>query len=118
MTYSIDFRRKVLSVQAKEGLTNAEVANRFNVGVASIVRWRGKLEPILKRNKPTKLDMSALKADVSAYPDSYHYERAKRFGVTASCILKALRRLGVSYKKNTIASESGRKRTAHLPRKD
>ncbi len=39
MTYSSDFRRKVLSVREKEGLTIAEVAVRFCVGVASVVRW-------------------------------------------------------------------------------
>ncbi|WP_139225311.1 hypothetical protein [Nitrosomonas sp. Nm34] len=36
MAYSLDFRRKVLSVRKKEGLTIAEVAARFDVGVASV----------------------------------------------------------------------------------
>ncbi|SFL62127.1 IS630 transposase-related protein, partial [Nitrosomonas communis] len=39
MAYSLDFRRKVLSVREKKGLTIAEVAARFDVGVASVTRW-------------------------------------------------------------------------------
>ena len=39
MAYSLDFRCKVLSVRTKEKLTIAEVATRFDVGVASVVRW-------------------------------------------------------------------------------
>ncbi len=39
MTYSLDFRRKVLSVREEEGLTIAEVAIRFKIGVASVTRW-------------------------------------------------------------------------------
>ena len=39
MTYSLDFRLKVLSVRAKDGLSISEVAARFDVGVANVVRW-------------------------------------------------------------------------------
>ncbi|WP_256329143.1 hypothetical protein [Nitrosomonas sp. Nm33] len=34
MAYSLDFRRKVLSVWKKEGLAIAEVTTRFDVAVA------------------------------------------------------------------------------------
>lgn len=37
MTYSIDMRQKVLSIQEKEGLTFAEAAKRFGIGIASLV---------------------------------------------------------------------------------
>ena len=52
MTYSSDFRRKVLSVRKREGLTIAQVALRFDVGVASVVRWLKNPEPKRTRNKP------------------------------------------------------------------
>jgi transposase len=51
MTYSLDFRRKVLSVREKEDLTIAEVAARFCVGVASVVRWLKKPKPERSRHK-------------------------------------------------------------------
>lgn len=44
MTYSTDFRRKVLEVREEENLTIAEVAERFKIAVASVVRWSKVLE--------------------------------------------------------------------------
>ena len=119
MTYSLDFRRKVLSVREKEGLTIAQVAERFEVGVASVTRWLDRIEPCMKRNKPaTKIDMLALMRDIEKYPDAYQYERASRFGVSEKGIGHALRRMGVSYKKNSGASSSERRKTAYIPRPD
>ncbi len=117
MTYSLDFRRKALSVREQEGLTIAAVATRFGVGIASVVRWLKKVEPQRTRHKPaTKIDMAALAQDVRDNPDAYQYERAQRLGVSQKGIGHALRRLGVSYKKNTAPSPGRRARTAHLPR--
>jgi len=47
MTYSIDFRQKVLLIKEQEKLTVAETAVRFGIGVASITRWDKRLEPQL-----------------------------------------------------------------------
>lgn len=52
------------------------------------------------------MDMDVLVRDVEQHPDTYHYERARRLGVSKSCIQAALKRLGIRYKKNTKASES------------
>jgi transposase len=60
-----------------------------------------------KRNKPnTKLDKNLLIEDVKQYSDSYQYERAKRLGVSESCIWYNLKKLGISYKKNSKTSKS------------
>ena len=61
MRYSVDFRRKVLSVREKEGLTIAQVAARFNIGVASVVRWLKQLEPKVHGFRHRKIDRDALK---------------------------------------------------------
>jgi transposase len=115
MTYSLDYRRKVLSVREKEGLTIAEVAERFCVGVATIVRWLQRIEPHRTRNKPaTKINRIALARDVREYPDAYQSERAKRLGVSEKGIGHALRRMNITYKKNTPASQGERRRTACL----
>ena len=104
-----------MAIKEQEGLTQAEAAERFGVGVASITRWNKCLESKSMRTKPaTKLDMKALEEDVKMYPDGYQYERAARLGFCQRAIGYALKRLGVSYKKNTVASESGRKRTTAL----
>lgn len=95
MTYSSDFRRKVLSVREKEGLTIAQVAKRFDVGIASVVRWLKSPDPKRTRNKPaTRIDMQALARDVVEHPDAYQYERARRLGVSEKGIGHALRRIG------------------------
>ena len=115
MTYSIDFRRKVLSDREKEDLTIAEVAEWFCVGVATVVRWLKRLEPQRRRNKPaTKIDRIALARDVREYPDSYQSERAHRLGVSEKGIGHALRRMNITYKKNAAASQGERRRTARL----
>ena len=119
MTYSIDFRRKVLDIKEQENLTAKETAERFGMGTNNFSRWKKQLEPKRTRNKPaTKIDREALKRDVELRPDAYHYERAARFKVSESAIRKALQRLGMSYKKNAETSQSQRRRTASLPRKD
>ena len=105
MTYSLDFRKKVLKIRAEESLSIEEVAIRFGVGKASVMRWLIDIEPKKKRNKPaTKIDMEALKKDVEANPDSYQYERAARFNMSKTGIRSALIRLKLSYKKNMESS--------------
>ncbi|NQY82631.1 MAG: hypothetical protein HRT36_06380, partial [Alphaproteobacteria bacterium] len=40
MTYSLDFRQKVLSVRERDNPTFQQVANRFSVGIASVANGR------------------------------------------------------------------------------
>jgi transposase len=78
MTYSIDFRRKVLAVADREKLTISEVSARFCVGIASVVRWKQRVEPHRTRHKPaTRIDRIALARDVREHPDSYQRERVR-----------------------------------------
>jgi transposase len=112
MSYSIDFRKKVLSVKEKEKLTFKETAKRFCIGTDTLVRWMKKIEPCSTRNKPaTKINMEDLKKDLILYPDAYAYERAERLKVSTSCIFFAIKRLGVSYKKNSSSSKSKQRKT-------
>ena len=56
MTYSVDFRKQVLSIKAQESLSFIEVANRFGVGKSTVVRWSKRIEPRRTRLKrATKL---------------------------------------------------------------
>ena len=119
MTYPLKFRQKVLEVRLQEGLTIAAVASRFGVGVASVVRWLKEPAPQTTRDKPaTKIDMNALAQDVRNYPEAYHYERAARLGVSRSGICDAMKRIGVTIKKNTEAPEGGRSSAYRLPKSD
>ena len=100
MTYPISFRRHVLAIKECEGLTFLQVAERFSVGIASLIRWSAKLEPKeYWRERGLKVDLEKLAQDVGDDPDAYQYEQAARFGVTPKAIWQALHRLGVTYKR-------------------
>ena len=119
MTYSPDFRRKVLSIRESEGLTISQVSARFCVGIASVVRWIKRPEAQTKRNKPaTRITNEALEKDIFEFPDAYQYERAARLGVSTRGIGHALCRMDVTFKKNSATPQGRRRQTAHLPAKD
>ena len=107
MTYSQDFRKQALFMREKDKLSFAQTAARFGVDKSSLVRWQSNPEPCKTRNKPAiKIDMSALEQDVKDNPDSYHYERAAKFNVSEGGIRAALKRLKISHKKKSEASQS------------
>ena len=103
MSYSQDFRDKVLEVKQQESLTISSTAKRFCIGTTTLKRWLK--NPILKttKNRPsTKIDLDALRAHVKSKPDAYHYERANDFNCSASGIAYAIKKLKISNKKTLI----------------
>lgn len=115
MTYPLSFRMKVLSIKTKENLSFAEAAKRFDIGIASLVRWAKKPTPQTHRNKPaTKINMEALKQDVEAYPDAYQYERAQRLNVSPNCVHFALKRLHVTCKKKLTPPQGSSRKAVYL----
>lgn len=118
MTYPIKFREHVLSIRNKERLTLEETSKRFKIGRASLTRWLNRIVPNPAKTRYRKIDMVALKQDVIDFPDAYLQERAERFNVTVSSLHTALKRLGVSYKKNSKTPQSERRRKAYLPKED
>ena len=97
MTYSIELRKKVLSIKKQENLTFSEVSKRFSVGPASVVRGSQDREPQRTRTKPTtQLHWEALAQEVEEHPESYQDERAARFGVSQQGIAYAWKPLKIS----------------------
>lgn len=112
MSYDIKFRQHVLKIRASEKLSLTRVATRFGISKQSVYNWTKRIEEKKKRFKPcTKIDMSCLADDVKTYPDAYQYERSGRLKVSVRCVGYALKRLGVTYKKNADASQSQGRRT-------
>jgi transposase len=96
-----------MKIKKDEDLTFEATSKRFGVGIATLFRWKKKLEPQKTRNKPaTKVNMESLKVDVQKNPDAYLSERAERFNISVSGVFYALKRLDVSYKKNSISLQS------------
>lgn len=119
MTYSVHFRKKVLKAKEKEKLSFDTVAKKFNISRAAIFRWSKNIKPQSTRDrKPTKIDMEWLERDIELHPGSYCYERAIRLGVSPSGIRDAKKRLGVTYKKNSKASEGEFRKKVYLLPKD
>ena len=119
MSYSLDFRHKVLLVRKRDNLTLQQVSDRFSVGVASVVRWNKCTDiKAYKRHKIRKIDPDLLSEDIKKYPDAYQTERAGRFGVCQKAIWQAMRLLGVTYKKSLTAPKGECRQTARLPGKD
>ena len=101
MAYSLDFRKRVMRIKGEKDLTFVAASERFGVGIRTLFNWSNRMEPKTTRDKPaTKIDMGKLRGDIREYPDAFQHERAKRFDVSASAIFYALRRLGITYKKN------------------
>lgn len=116
MTYSIDFRKKVLSIKEKEKLSFSQVAKRFGVGVNSVFLWSKNIEPKRTRKKaPVKIHNELLLEDIKKYPDAYMYERAKRLCVSTAGVCSALKRLNITYKKNSQSSQGMQRKTAIIP---
>lgn len=110
MSYSLDFRKKVMGIKEKEKLTFEATSERFGIGMRTLFRWQNRLEAKMTRKKPaTKINMAGLQKDVEEHPDAYLAERATRFGVSITGIFKALRRLKITYKKNAVSSKSRRR---------
>ncbi|MGG2141897.1 IS630 transposase-related protein [Symbiopectobacterium sp. RP] len=99
MSYSIDFRRKVISTREEEGLSIRETAKQFRIGPASVSRWINQIASKASTTRQRKSDKSELIKDVEPYPDAYQKERAERFGVCQKAIWQALKKLGLTYKK-------------------
>ncbi|MGH6794241.1 MAG: IS630 transposase-related protein [Methylocella sp.] len=85
------------------GGSKAEAARRFNVGEASVYRWvkPGGLDYERPGPRtPHKLDREVLRRHVEEHDDLTQKERAQHFGVSRHCIWNALRKTGITRKKN------------------
>ncbi|WP_202880392.1 IS630 transposase-related protein [Arsenophonus endosymbiont of Bemisia tabaci] len=117
MSYSIDFRGKVIFTIEEEGLSIRETAKQFRIGSASVSRWINQIEPKASTTRQRKIDKFELIKDVEQYQNAYQKERAKRFGVCHKAIWQALKKMGLTYKKNSTSSESRRKHSTNVSTK-
>jgi transposase len=104
MAHSEDLRRRVVKF-IRQGGSKAEASRRYAVGLRTIYAWMGRGDDQTPR-KPGpkgahKIDMKKLAAMIGPKgADRTLKEMAKEFSVDPSAISRALRRLGVSRKKN------------------
>ena len=102
----LDFRQQVLKDRAN-GLSYQKTADYYGISTSTIQKWETDISIKTTHNKaPAKIPDDALRQDVADNPDSYQYERAKRLGCSESGISHALKRLGISQKKDLNPSQS------------
>jgi len=105
MAYDIKLREKVITYLSK-GHTVREAQEVFEIGSTTIKRWKkqlretGTLEKRPLNRKPTKLCPVRLRAYINENPDSYLHEIAKAFNCTQPAVFYALKRMGITRKKN------------------
>jgi len=105
--HDLRFRSHIFALKKKEGLTFKETSKRFGVSMRTLFAWQKRMEPKTTRSKPaTKIDMEVLRSDVQKHPDRFQWERAQDHHVSAWAIGKALRRLTISLKKNSVSPQS------------
>jgi len=101
MTYSVDFRRKVIAF-VKNGGSQNEAARRFDISLWCVRNWlaREDLQPRQKGvPRRRKLDKEALRTHVQNNPDALLRERAAHFGIHVSSMGWAMKNLKLTHKK-------------------
>ena len=107
MTYSADFRSQVIKSVKNKDMSIRQACTFYDITKTTLQRWLK--NPIIKKTRdkpPSKIPNDALLKDVAQYPDDYMYERAQRLGCSKSGIGIALKRLGISQKKDLRTSKS------------
>jgi transposase len=105
MSYDIKLRERALAYWAA-GHTKAQTAAAFQVGTTTLQAWKsqlnetGTLAPKARETPWRKIDPEKLLAYVAEHPDAYQHELAAAFGVQLFAMQKALKRLGITRKKN------------------
>ena len=108
MTYSADFRAQVIKSVKNKDMSIRKACTFYNVSKTALQRWLKDSSIQQTRDKPpTKIPNEALLKDVEQYPDYYLYERARRFNCSKTGMHTALKRLGISQKKDLRASCNG-----------
>jgi len=105
MSYDVKFRRRAIEYW-NDGHSKRTTATLFKVSTFTLQQWKnqlnetGKLEPKKRRETWRKIDPARLVEYLKQNPDAYLKEMAEEFGCSDVAVLKALRRLKITRKKN------------------
>lgn len=105
MTYSNDLRIKALDY-IEGGGSKIEASRIFGIRDRTLLNWikrkkEGRLAPSKRCRRPHKIEEGKLRGYIKEHPDSYLREIAEFFGVSATAIFYACKRLKITLKKKT-----------------
>ena len=99
MSYSLDFRKRVIEIMARDKLSIRKAATHFDLSTQTILRWTKSIDKKPITGRPRTLTDEMILSDISDYPDAYQYERAERLACSHFAIYGALKRLRITRKK-------------------
>jgi transposase len=100
MTYSKDLRQRVLKF-VKKGNSCRKAGYHYEVNHQTVCNWVK--NPVAKKAGPKsahKINDNLLKIQIELHPDAYLSEYASHFNMSISGIWYAMKRLGITRKKN------------------
>ena len=107
MAYSVDLRSRVIN-SIKEGRTQEETSERFNVGTATIQRWlvllseTGSLEKRPLNRSASIFKSEKLETYINENPNALLKDIAQYFGGSTTGAFYALEREQITYKKRNF----------------
>ena len=107
MTYSIDLRERACAY-VRSGGSQSDASRVFGVTGRTLYNWlhRDDLTPKRHGSRRRKIDKRTLAAHVRDFPDALLRERAEHFNVNPSSIYRALKRLQITKKNDTLQAEN------------
>jgi len=105
MSYDVKFRQRAIEYW-KDGHSKRTTAAIFKVSASTLQEWKsqlkesGTMEAKKRRETWRKIDPVRLAEYVEQHPDAYLKEMAEEFGCSDTAVMRALRRLKITRKKN------------------
>lgn len=115
MVYGIDFRKRVIAYK-NSGHSKQETCNVFGISRNTLYLWENQLEATAtleiapRKRKARKLPLDQLEAYVKEHPDAFLREIAEHFNCRPQSVWMALKKIGVTLKKDhTLSRTESRK---------
>jgi transposase len=114
MSYDVKFRIRAIEYWNK-GHSKRTTAEEFKVSPTTLQTWKsrlnetGNLEATKHKTRKRKIDSEKLREIIIQKPDAFLKEIAEEFECSEVAVLKALRRLNITRKKNHTIQGNGRK---------
>lgn len=118
MAYSADIKRLAMTMITVDKHDYEYICKTLKIALTTLTRWinlnkNNVLYNIKPRsNASRKINDDALRAYIAQNPDAYLYEIAEHLSVSRNGVHQALKRLKISYKKNTNLQRTRRRKTA------
>lgn len=105
MSYDIKFKQRVIEYR-EEGHTFKQTCDTFKISETTLIKWikkekEGKLGEVkIRVRKPKKIYPNKLVEYIRKNPDAYLKEIADEFNCSTTALLKALKKLNITRKKD------------------